>query len=226
MKIELDKVIGIYGANKGKKKILLTENLTPGKKYFDEDLIIYKRKEYRVFDPRRSKLAATILKGSPNIGFRKGDVVLYLGCSHGYTVSYVSDIVGREGFVFAIDIAPIVMRHLIFSCKQRNNIAPILADSNKPLDYVDKISKVNIIYQDIAQKNQVGIFLKNIDLFLKNDGYAMLAVKARSIDISKKPRDIFKEVKKELEKTLIIIDFRILDPIQRDHCFFICKKNK
>jgi len=59
---------------------------------------------------------------------------------------------------------------------------------------------------------------------LKNDGYALLAVKARSIDIAKRPKEIFKEIKQELEKELIIVDYRILEPFQKDHCFFICKK--
>jgi len=83
---------------------------------------------------------------------------------------------------------------------------------------------VDVVYQDIAQKNQIEIFIKNIDLFLKDGGYALLAVKARSIDVAKNPKIIFKEVKKELERDLIIIDNRVLDPFQKDHCMFVCKK--
>ena len=206
------------------KRRIYTVNLTPGKTVYDEKLIKVNNAEYREWNPRRSKLAAAILKGCPNIFMRKGSVVLYLGSATGTTASHVSDIVGREGFVFALDIAPIVMRDLVFVCNERNNIAPILADANKPLEYADKISQVDIIYQDIAQKNQLDIFLKNVGLFLKDNEYALLAVKARSIDISKKPKEIFREIKKELEKVLIIIDYRELEPYQKDHCFFICKK--
>ena len=206
------------------KRVLLTESLTPNKKSFDEELIKYNGKEFRVFDPKRSKLASTIIKGSPNVGFRKGDVVLYLGCSHGYTASYVSDIVGNDGFVFAVDIAPRVMRDLIFLCYQRKNIAPILADANKANELKERICAVDVVYQDVAQKSQIEIFLKNVDLFLRNDGYAILAVKARSIDVTKNPKQIFKDVKEKLEKKLIIIDYRELEPFQKDHCMFICKK--
>ena len=63
-----------------------------------------------------------------------------------------------------------------------------------------------------------------VDLFLKEKGYALLAIKARSIDVTKNPKEIFKQVRAELDKELIIIDSRILDPYQRDHCMFVCKK--
>ncbi|MBL7054394.1 fibrillarin-like rRNA/tRNA 2'-O-methyltransferase [Candidatus Woesearchaeota archaeon] len=206
------------------KRRIYTINLIPGKTVYDEKLVRRGGVEYREWNPRKSKLAAAILRGCPNIFIRKGSVVLYLGSSTGTTVSHVSDIVGREGFIFAMDLAPVVTRSLVFVCKYRNNIAPVLADANKPLDFADKISSVDIIYQDIAQKNQLDIFLKNIDLFLKDGGYALLAVKARSINVGKNPKDIFREIKRELENNLIIIDYRELEPFQKDHCMFVCKK--
>ena len=224
MEIKPHKIFGVFYAEIKGKKVLLTENLIPDEKFFDEELIKYNGKEFRVWDPQRSKLASAIVKNSPNIGFRKGDIVLYLGSSHGYTASFVSDIVGNNGFVFAIDIAPRVMRDLIFLCYQRKNIAPILADANKVDLLKERICAVDIVYQDIAQKNQVDIFLKNIGWFLKNNGYALLALKARSIDVTKQPKHIFKEVKQQLEKNLTIIDYRELEPFQKDHCMFICKK--
>ena len=55
------------------------------------------------------------------------------------------------------------------------------------------------------------------------DGYALLAVKARSIDVTRKPREIFNEVRRELEKEAIIVDYRTLEPYQRDHAMFIIK---
>ena len=53
-----------------------------------------------------------------------------------------------------------------------------------------------------------------------------MAVKARSIDVTKNPKQIFKEAKEKLEKELTIIDYRELEPFQKDHCMFVCKKNK
>ncbi|MBW2980409.1 fibrillarin-like rRNA/tRNA 2'-O-methyltransferase [Candidatus Woesearchaeota archaeon] len=223
MKVQKSKIFEVYETRLGKRKLLLTRNLVPGKTIYDERTFRDDGVEYREWKPEKSKLAATILQGTPNTGIRVNDVVLYLGSSTGTTVSHVSDIIGKDGFIFALDHAPRVMRELVFVCEQRKNIAPILADGNKPEEYTDKICLADVLYQDIAQKNQVDIFLKNMDLFLKKEGYALLAVKARSIDVTKKPKQIFKQVKEQLEKQVIIIDYRELEPYQKDHCMFICK---
>ena len=221
--IQKSKIFEVYESRDGKRLQLHTLNLNPGERVYAEKLTAENAVEYREWDPFKSKLAASILKGSPNVGIRKGDVVLYLGCASGTTASHVSDMVGNEGFVFAVDIAPRVMRDMIFLSYKRKNIAPILADANKPCELMKKISQVDVLYQDVAQKNQVEIFLKNISLFLKKEGYALLAVKSRSIDVTKKPKVIFREVKEKLEEYLTIIDYRELEPFQKDHCMFICK---
>src|SRR3989338_1180123 len=218
--ITKSKIFEVY--QEGNK--LFTINMAPGKRVYDERLIREDGIEYREWNPLKSKLAAMILRGSPNVGIRKNDVILYLGAASGTTASHVSDIVGKEGFIFALDFAPRVVRDLVFVCEDRKNIAPLLEDANRPEKYADKISQVDVIYQDISQKNQVDIFLKNIDLFLKKDGYALLAVKARSIDVTKKPQQIFSLVKEQLEKNITIIDYRALEPYQKDHCMFICKR--
>src|SRR3989338_6600347 len=222
-KIQKSKIFEVYEAEEEKRKLLYTINLTPEVKVYDEILTKQDNIEYRRWDPYSSKLAALILKGCPNIGFRKNDIVLYLGSASGTTVSHVSDIVGKEGFVFAVDIAPRVMRDLIFNCEGRKNIAPILADANRINDLAPRISAVDVLYQDIAQKSQVPIFLKNVKSFLKKEGYAIIALKARSIDVTKNPKLIFKEVREQLEKELIIVDSRALEPYQKDHMMFICK---
>ena len=222
--VKASRIFEVFESEQGKRKQLYTLNLVPHQNVYGEKLVNENGVEYREWDAFKSKLASSILKGSPNIGIRKKDVVLYLGSASGTTVSHVSDIVGNDGFVFAVDVAPRVMRDLIFLCYERKNIAPVLADSNKVDVLKERISAVDVIYQDVAQKNQVEIFLKNIDFFLKKDGFALLAVKARSMDVTKQPKQIFKEVREKLEKNLTIIDYRELEPFQKDHCMFICKK--
>lgn len=223
--IRQSKIFEVFESGQGRRKQLYTVNLAPGQNVYGEKLANENGIEYREWDAFKSKLATCILKGSLNIGIRKDDVVLYLGSASGTTVSHVSDIVGNEGLVFAVDIAPRVMRDLIFLCYKRKNIAPILADASKIDILKERISAVDVLYQDVAQKNQVEIFLKNAGLFLKNGGYALLAVKARSMDVTKQPKQIFREVKEKLEKALTIIDYRELEPFQKDHCMFICKKS-
>jgi len=223
--ITQSKIFEVYEAIRGKnRRILLTKNLVPGKTVYDEGLFREKGTEYREWNAKKSKLAAMILRGALNIGIRKNDVILYLGSSTGTTVSHVSDIVGKDGFIFAVDPAPRVMRELVFVAEDRKNIAPILADANKPAEYVGNVALVDAVYQDIAQRNQLQIFLKNVKMFLKDEGCGLLAVKARSIDVTRKPKGIFNEIRQDLEKEMTIIDYRILEPFQLGHCMFICKK--
>jgi len=217
--ITKSKIFEVY-EEKGR---LFTLNLTPGKRVYDEQLVKQNNIEYREWDAYGSKLASVILNGCKNIFLRKDNVVLYLGSATGTTVSHVSDIVGKDGFVFAVDLAARVMRDLIFNCEGRKNIAPILESANHTKMLRERVSAVDVIYQDIAQKDQVEIFLKNINAFLEKDGYAIIAIKARSIDVTRQPKQIFKEVKEKLEKELIIVDYRSLEPYQRDHCMFILK---
>lgn len=219
--VKKSKIFEVYEDSRDR---LYTANLTPGKIVYGERLVKDNGIEYREWNARKSKLAATILKGSSNVFIRKNDVVLYLGCSSGTTVSHVSDMVGKDGFIFALDLAPRMMREMVFVAEERKNICPILVDANKVESFVDKVCQVDIVYQDIAQRNQLDIFLKNVNLFLKKEGYALLAVKARSIDVTKKPRQLFAEIRQRLEKEMTVIDYKTLEPFQMDHCMFICKR--
>jgi fibrillarin-like pre-rRNA processing protein len=179
---------------------------------------------YRIWEPKKSKLGAAIMKGVSQIGIKPGSKVLYLGCASGTTASHVSDIVGYEGFVYALDFAPRVLRDFMFVVEKRKNMLPILADANKPETYKQYVGDVDVVFQDVAQKNQVEIFLKNINFYLKQGGFGLLSVKARSIDVTKRPDVVFREVKTQLERNVTIVDYRSLEPFERDHCLFVVKK--
>lgn len=211
----------------GKYSRIITRNLTPDRTFFEnEQPFLYNGIVYREVDPKHSKLAAAIAKGCQQFGIKEGGTVLYLGASHGYTPSFVSDMVGKDGTVFCLDVAPRVVRDLLFVCAARENMIPLLADASRPSTFAWRITAADVIFQDIAQREQVEIFLKNIDWFLKPGGFGMLAVKARSIDVLRKPGEIFKEVRKRLEAIpeISIVDYRELDPFERDHAFFVVKK--
>lgn len=216
----------VYKERVGKKKIgYFTKSLYPNFIGFDERIVKNKNGKFREVNPERSKFIAAIAKGLSQTGIKEGNTVLYLGASHGYTPSFMSDIVGNEGFIFALDFAPRVVRDLVFVCEKRKNMSPILDDAFHPERYKNLVPKeVDVIYQDIAQRNQLDIFLKNCDMFLKKGGFGLLALKARSIDVSRKPKEIFREVRKELEKKATIVDYRELDPFEKDHAFFVIKK--
>ena len=81
------------------------------------------------------------------------------------------------------------------------------------------MNKINILWAD----DEIDLLKPHI-LFLKDKGYVLFTVKARSIDVTKHPKQIFIEVEKKLCKNLKIIDYKILDPYEKDHCFFVCQK--
>ncbi|MEK6874251.1 MAG: fibrillarin-like rRNA/tRNA 2'-O-methyltransferase [Nanoarchaeota archaeon] len=221
--IQESRLQGIFEEQKGKKRILFTKNLTPGISVCGETLRNQNNVEYREWDPSSSKISAAIIKGLSQLGLKPRDVVLYLGCATGTTVSYVSDIVGDKGLVFAVDIAPRVLRELVFLAQKRSNLVPILADAHHPEIIAESACQVDWLFQDVAQRDQLEIFLKNVRTFLKPGGFGVVAIKARSIDVSKQPRVVLQQIRSQLEKHMTIVDYRELDPFQKDHGLFVAK---
>ncbi len=215
---------GVYEHN-GK---ILTRNRVPGKRVYGEKLITINGIEYRVWDPYRSKLGAAIKKGLKHFAFKPGSIVLYLGAAEGTTASHISDVVGDEGIIFCIDISPRVMPKLIQVSEERRNMLPILADANKPEEYEEYIKevggKVDIIYEDVAQPNQSEILMKNAERFLRDGGFAYLAIKARSIDVSKDPSEIFEQEKRKLSRMFEILEDIRLEPYEKDHTMLVLRK--
>jgi fibrillarin-like pre-rRNA processing protein len=217
---------GLYRKRMGKNTFYFTKSAYPGFRGFDERIEKLNGEEYREIKPERSKFVAAVAKGLSQTGIKKGSVVLYLGASHGYTPSFMSDIIGKEGFMFCLDFAPRVVKDLVFVCEKRSNMAPMLEDATHPENYSAQVPRVDVVYQDIAQRNQLKIFLDNCNMFLKPGGFGLLALKARSVDVTRNPSDIFKEVRAllEKEKGVIVADYRELVPFEKDHAFFVVKK--
>lgn len=213
----------VFIDKQGKRTVLYTINANPGVTVYTENLRRVGGKEYREWDHTKSKLGAAIMKGISQIGFKEDSVVLYLGAASGTTVSHISDML-TKGFIFALDFAPRVVRDLMFLARERTNIAPLLDDASHPENYKNVVGEVDVIFQDIAQSNQTQIFLKNCDMYLKEGGFGLLAVKSRSVDVTKKPKDVYKQVRSDLEKVLTVVDYRELDPFEKDHALFVVKK--
>lgn len=208
-----------------KTKKLATRSLAPGcKVYEDEKSFEQDLYEYRVWDPYRSKLAAAILKGIKRVPLREGCKVLYLGTASGTTASFMSDIIGQSGSVYCVEVSSRPLRDLLVVCSRRPNMTPILADARQPCNYCTLVEKADVIYQDIAQPDQTDIFLTNVKAFLQEGGHAVLALKARSIDVTKKPREIFRNEMEKLEKEMEIVDAKILDPYEKDHAMLVLRK--
>jgi fibrillarin-like pre-rRNA processing protein len=203
---------------RGQKK-LATKNMVPGTSVYGEELIQYDDIEYRIWDPYRSKLAAAIKKGLRELPIKQGEKILYLGAASGTTVSHVSDIIGKTGEVYAVEFSQRSMRDLIEKvCRNRSNVRPILADARLPVEYKLLVRIVDSIYSDVAQPNQAKLLSDNADVYLKEKGRAIIAIKSRSIDVTQRPTDIFKKEIKILENHgFHVFEVIRLEPFDKDH---------
>ncbi|MFH0987165.1 MAG: fibrillarin-like rRNA/tRNA 2'-O-methyltransferase [Candidatus Micrarchaeota archaeon] len=209
-----------------------TQNLVTGRSVYGEKRVREGENEYRMWDPSRSKPAAAFFAGLKNFPIKKGCNILYLGIADGTTASHFSDIIGADGLIIGVDIASQPFEKLMRMCEQRENIIPVLADANHPekyAEYVDEIGgKVDIIYEDLAQKIQADILIKNAERFLKKGGYAIYMVKAPSIDVAAKPEDIFEKEMNKLQKAgFKVLEMRALDSrFQKDHACIVAQYEK
>jgi fibrillarin-like pre-rRNA processing protein len=201
-----------------------TVNLVPGEKVYGEELVKIKDIEYRIWDKWRSKPSAALAKGLKTFPLRKGQKILYLGIASGTTSSHFSDIIGKEGIIYGVDIAERVLRDLVTVAEKRGNIVPILADARRPENYQNQIlEKFDLVYEDVADPDQIEILIRNCEKFLKSNGWAMIAIKSQSIDVVKPPRQVYKECLEKLKKHFEILDKVELDPYEKHHLFVVMK---
>ena len=205
----------------GEKK-LATENLMPGNQVYNEKLLNVKGVEYRIWNPFRSKLAASIMNGLKDFPFNKKSDVLYLGVSTGTTISHISDIVGQDGTIFGIEHAARVARDFLDRvASHRKNIVSIIQDARKPEEFFSVYKKVDVVYVDIAQPDQTDIAIENCKLYLKSGGYLFLIIKTRSIDVTKDPKRVIKNEIKKLESLFEIKQTIDLQPYDKDHAMVV-----
>jgi len=205
---------------------LATRNLTPGRNVYGERLIRHEGEEYRVWDAFRSKLAASILKGLNTVPIKPGHSVLYLGAASGTTASHVSDIVGENGHVYCVEFASRSLRDLVDNvCVLRPNMLPLLEDARSPEKYRMFVrGKVDDIYCDIAQSEQAKVLADNADVFLKQSGWVLFAVKSQSIDVTKEPSAVYAQEAKVLERRGFRIEQVVhLEPYDKAHVMILAQ---
>ena len=188
---------------------------------YGENFIEEEGQEFRRWHPDRSKIGAAIEKGI-DIELETDSVLLYLGAASGTTVSHMSDIL-MDGFVFAVEYSDTVIRDLVHLAENRENIGPILGDARKPEEYEDIVEGVDYLFQDISQKDQAEIFIRNAEKYLSDQGKAAIAIKAQSISSSRDPEEIFEEVKDKLKEKFEIEEETRLEPYEKDHLFLKMK---
>ena len=210
---------GMYWVVQEGKERLATISQDQGTTVYGEDTVKIAGREYRLWDPYRSKLAAAVLKGLSEVPIRPGNTVLYLGAASGTTASHVSDIVGEKGRVYCVEFAQRSFRDLVNNAsKNRRNMTPIFGDARFPEKYRSIVQGVDTVYADIAQPDQARILSENIEQYLSDEGNFLFAVKARSIDVSKEPSTVFRQEKSLLEENGYKVREMVrLDPFEKDH---------
>lgn len=181
---------------------MVTLNSVPGDSVYGEKRISIDagegKTEYRVWNPFRSKLGAAIMGGIDDIHIKPGMKVLYLGAASGTTVSHVSDIVGPEGRVYAVEFSHRSGRGIVILVSQkvdcssetlffkldllavaqkRSNIVPIIEDARHPHKYRMVMSMVDTVFADVAQPDQARIVTLNAQHFLKIGGHVVISIK-------------------------------------------------
>ncbi|XP_008508237.2 rRNA/tRNA 2'-O-methyltransferase fibrillarin-like protein 1 [Equus quagga] len=211
---------------RGAEDALVTLNMVPGHSVYGERRVTVTeggvKQEYRTWNPFRSKLAAAILGGVDQIHIKPKSKVLYLGAASGTTVSHVSDIIGPDGLVYAVEFSHRAGRDLVNVAKKRTNIIPVLEDARHPLKYRMLIGMVDVIFADVAQPDQSRIVALNAHTFLRNGGHFLISIKANCIDSTASAEAVFaSEVRKLQQENLKPQEQLTLEPYERDHAVVV-----
>ena len=177
--------------------------------------------EWRAWNPNRSKLGA-MLELDVETDLEGGETVLYLGAASGTTVSHVADFTGPT---YAVEFAARPARDLLEAAESRDRLFPLLKDARKPETYAHVVeSDVDVIVQDVATRGQARVALEN-RRFLAEDGRLLLAVKARSEDVTRDPDDVFADVRADLEVEdgYEVLESRRLDEYHTDHLGIVAR---
>ena len=167
---------------------------------------------WRRWDPHRSKLGAMLASGV-DTGLESGDTVLYLGAASGTTVSHVADFAGPT---YAVEFAARPMRDLLSVAEDRERLFPLLKDARTPEMYAHVVERVDAIVQDVATREQARVAVENRQ-FLGDEGRLVLAIKARSEDVTRDPGAVFEDAIETLDAEYEILDTERLEPYHDDH---------
>ena len=153
---------------------------------------------------------------------KPGATVLYLGAASGTSVAHVSDIIGPNGTVYAVEFSHRPGRDLINMAKKRTNVVPIVEDARMPLKYRMLVGMVDVIFADVAQPDQSRIVALNASYFLKVGGHFVISIKASCVDSTAAPEAVFASEVTKLKKDNFKPQEQVtLEPYERDHAVVI-----
>ncbi len=221
MKIKADTIFWITVKN---KKKLATLNNASINEVYNEKLIKINGKQYNLWNPYTSKLAAAIVNGMEIFPILKKTKVLYLNGAIEKTLSHISDIIGVNGKIFILrDINENSKKFLDNVMNDRTNVFTITRDNGDPVKFSSKTEMVNVVYVDITQHNETEVAIQNCKRYLTDGGFLMLVVPTKKIDFVNNPNGQNLEEIQKLQSSFEIIQQINLTDFFKEHSMIIAK---
>jgi len=207
---------------KNKKKLATLNNAGINEAY-NEKLTEINGKQYNVWNPYTSKLAAAIVNGMEIFPILEKTKVLYLNTTIEKTLSHISDIIGMNGKIFVV--RDMVENSKNFLEKVRNNrvnIFSITREKGVPARF-SSTEMVNVVYVDITQHNETEVAIQNCKNYLRNGGFLMLVVPTKKIDFINNPSKQNLEEMQKLQSSFEIIQQINLTDFFKEYSMIIAK---
>jgi len=221
LKIKADTIFWITVKN---KKKLATLNNASVNEVYNEKLIKMNGKQYNLWNPYTSKLAAAIVNGMEIFPILEKTKVLYLNSTIEKTLSHISDIIGVNGKIFILsDINENSKNFLENVMNDRTNVFTITRDNGDPAKFSSKTEMVNVVYVDITQHNETEVAIQNCKRYLRDGGFLMLVVPTKKIDFVNKPNGQNIEEIQKLQSSFEIIQQINLTDFFKEHSMIIAK---
>ena len=167
----------IFQIQIGNEEQLATKNMVKGTKTRKEKIVIVNNEEFLEWNPYKSKLAAAIRNGLQILPIIKNSKVVCINLLEESTMLHISNIVGSGGSVFVIDVNKNKKSFLNKLVNTHKNIIPIY-DKVDELSFSSSITgKVDALYVDITEAEQIKQIVDKCELLLKNEGFLMLVAK-------------------------------------------------
>ena len=202
---------------------LYTLNSAAGWRLRHQPVITLEGKEYRSWNPYRSKLAAYILCGGNNFRFAEASKILYIGASYGTTVSHLADI-NPQASIYAVEFAREPFQSLLKIAALHPGIIPILEDAGRPERYAAIVDAPELIIQDVTQGDMLRILRKNMNSFHSVQCF-YLSIKAGSIDSSRESALVISGVAEQLEREYGAVEITDISRYEKGHAIAVhCRK--
>tara|TARA_B110001454_G_scaffold187155_1_gene184372 strand:- start:1256 stop:1993 length:738 start_codon:yes stop_codon:yes gene_type:complete len=154
---------------------LVTKNLVKGTKMYGEKIIMVNGEEFLEWNPYNCKLAAAIRNGLQILPIIKNSKIICICGKAETTISHISDIV-YDGSVFVVgdNNKNDLLKNLDIV---RKNIISVSDNQFEQLYSTSITKKIDVLYVDIPQFDQMELVVKKYSSLLKTGGFLMLTIK-------------------------------------------------